>query len=70
MGRRIVLYECDPEKNVQCEKTYCKFNRKAKECVCDGTSNKEYARADAYGRPIVLYDSMIEAPKKFLCETE
>lgn len=66
MSRRIMLYLCDPEKNIKCERTYCKHNPKAEMRECDGTSREEYARLDAYGKPIVLFDSELAASKKLI----
>lgn len=70
MNRRIMLYMCDPEKNCICDKVYCKHNPKAELKVCDGTSRVEYARLDAYGKPIILFDSATMPQKKYLCEKE
>lgn len=40
------LYLCDPDKNVECEKTSCKD-------LCMMTTHKEYAATFENGKPIV-----------------
>lgn len=70
MNRRILLYLCDPKKNCVCDMRYCKYNHKAIIRECDGTTREEYARLDAYGKPIVLFDSAVEKARKLLCEEE
>lgn len=38
------LYLFDPEKNKQCKKISCMFNKDSKYKVCNITSHKEYAK--------------------------
>lgn len=66
-SKRIMLYLCDPEKNTECKKTYCKFRTLCGEC--DSTSKEEYAKHDVYGKPIVMFDSDV-AQKYLICEKE
>ena len=37
------LYKCDPNKNIQCSKTGCKYNPNAEYPECDRTTNKAFA---------------------------
>ena len=41
-GRHINVYYCDPEKNVDCKKTYCYINGG----LCCKTSHEEYKITD------------------------
>ena len=41
-----VFYECNPELNKECKKDACQQE-------CKLTTNKEYAKLDDYGNPIV-----------------
>ncbi len=50
MKKHIVIYKCDPSKNVTCKKTLCGSE-------CNGTSKREYAQLDENCKPIVVYDS-------------
>ncbi len=42
----IILYECNPELNNECKKSACQQE-------CESTSQKEYAKLDDFGNPIV-----------------
>lgn len=46
-----IWYLCDPEKNVQCKKTYCAYNPNARKRKCFSTTQEEFARLDFAGRP-------------------
>lgn len=50
-------YMCDPLKNTDCKKTFCKYNGDAVVRVCDRTSNPAFAMVDKLNRPM-------EAPEK------
>ena len=63
MGDKV-LYLCDPEKNVQCKKTYCIYNPDAKWRCCNMTSEKEYARLDLKGQPCIAPEDVTESLKK------
>ena len=47
------IYACDPEKNVACPKTACKYNPQSKLRDCFSTSHIEFAQVDSRGDPIV-----------------
>lgn len=47
-----VLYVCDPEKNVVCNKTICKHNPNAKVQACAWTWFRKFAKRDELGIPI------------------
>lgn len=56
----MILYKCDPNKNKTCKKTSCQD-------VCFLTRNKDYARCDPDGDPIMEYcdgDDNEQAPEK------
>lgn len=44
MFQDIPIYECDPDKNKDCEKTFCVFNidAKGRECHCCISSDYEW----------------------------
>lgn len=44
-------YLCDPEKNAECEKTFCIYNPKARFRACMHTKKMEFARLDLAGNP-------------------
>lgn len=44
--RMTIFYECDPELNKKCRKDACQQE-------CKLTTNKEYAKLDDFGNPIV-----------------
>ena len=44
------LHKCDPDKNVNCPKTFCATYGQGNECAL--TVNPEYALVDADGKPI------------------
>lgn len=46
------LYLCDPNKNVECRKTSCKYDTNAKWHECDCTTKKEFAMLDEHDEPI------------------
>lgn len=46
------LYLCDPDKNKQCKKTSCAYNKEAKYHFCKLTSDRRYAQLDDKGEPI------------------
>lgn len=48
--RMTIFYECNPELNKECKKDACQQE-------CKSTTNKEYAKLDDFGNPIV--DSII-----------
>lgn len=53
MVKKVTVYYCDPEKNVDCSKTYCKGKGDAaKWPECEFTSHPEYAKTDADGKPL------------------
>lgn len=41
-GERVIFYECDPEKNKECEKSFC--HREGEVGFCSKTTNPEYAK--------------------------
>lgn len=46
-GERVVFYECDPEKNVECDKTMCRYLTGSEEAdygFCAKTINPAYRR--------------------------
>ena len=45
---RKTLYKCDPYKNAECKKTGCYIHGG----MCDGTTEKQYARTDENGAPV------------------
>lgn len=51
MGKKLVYYLCDPEKNNTCRKTNCKHNPYALTQRCELTANVDYA---ADKTPIVI----------------
>ena len=38
-----LLYKCNPNKNAQCKKTYCKYNERSDYPVCELTSQKDFS---------------------------
>ena len=54
----IILYKCDPEKNVPCKKRMCTIWNK-----CECTKDPKYAELDEDGSPIVAY-ARIEGKEK------
>lgn len=46
MSDNTPLYLCDPAKNAKCQKTACQKS-------CKLTTNKEFAKLDADGKPII-----------------
>lgn len=63
MKERKTVYLCDPEKNTGCPKTGCAYNPNAIQRECYSTINKEYARLDFAGNPVVNVD-LTEAIRK------
>lgn len=47
-----ILYKCDPKKNTECKKTFCKYIWEKGEC--EGTSEEKYAVHDDEGNPIII----------------
>ena len=37
------IYKCDPDKNIECLKTYCKHNPDAEYKFCEYTTDIEYS---------------------------
>lgn len=37
------LYRCDPQKNIKCKKTICKYNETVLNNTCELTIRKEYS---------------------------
>ena len=52
MNPCVILYECDPEKNKECRKSWCGY-RIAGIDRCYLTTKKKYAKLDKYGNPII-----------------
>ena len=50
---KFPLYLCDPEKNINCEKTIC-YSKTSESCIC--TSHKDFAQTNDNGEPIIVYD--------------
>ena len=48
-----VVYACDHEKHTQCKKSGCKFNPEAVENECESTPQREFAKLDKDGNPII-----------------
>ncbi|MBQ7071260.1 MAG: hypothetical protein IJM87_08285 [Ruminococcus sp.] len=46
------LYLCDPDKNRQCKKTSCLYNKDSPYPTCLLTSDRRYAQLDDKGEPI------------------
>ena len=44
--KMTIFYECNPELNKECKKDTCQHE-------CKSTTNKEYAKFDDFGNPIV-----------------
>lgn len=63
MKERKVCYLCDPEKNEGCKKQFCVYNPEAEWRACFSTTDKEFARLDFAGNPVVNVD-MTEAIRK------
>lgn len=47
----MTVYLCDPEKNTKCKKTSCAYKDAA--FPCHLTQEKEFARTDENGNPII-----------------
>lgn len=50
--RHKTLYLCDPIKNASCKKTFCAYRHYGG--MCKHTLNPEYARLDAWGKPMTM----------------
>lgn len=48
-----VLFCCDPEKNKECKKTSCAYNKFAKFQSCKATTDYRFAQLDDKGNPII-----------------
>lgn len=64
MKNRTILYACNPEKNVNCKKSSCKYNESSFDRVCDSTTEIEYAKLDSKGNPIITFDTALMLQKK------
>lgn len=42
-GQKIKVFNCDPEKNTQCDKEFCMHNIKAIDGLCNHTTNPDFA---------------------------
>ena len=42
-GQKIKVFNCDPEKNTQCDKEFCVHNINAIDGLCDHTTNPDFA---------------------------
>lgn len=42
-GQKIKVFNCDPEKNTQCDKEFCMHNINAIDGLCDHTTNPDFA---------------------------
>lgn len=47
------LFCCDPEKNKECKKTSCAYNKFAKHQSCKATTDYRFAQLDDKGNPII-----------------
>ena len=47
------LFCCDPEKNKECKKTSCAYNKSAKYQSCKATTDYRFAQLDDKGNPII-----------------
>jgi len=43
MSENKELYKCDPNKNTQCSKSGCMYNKNSKHRDCKLTTNKEFS---------------------------
>ena len=48
-----IVYACDHEKNTECKKSGCKFNPGAAEPSCESVKQREFAKLDKDGKPII-----------------
>lgn len=44
-GRRVIFYECDPNKNKECDKRFCRLE--GENGFCSKTTNPEYAKTNS-----------------------
>lgn len=42
-GQKIKVFNCDPEKNTQCDKKFCMHNINATHRLCNYTTNPDFA---------------------------
>lgn len=42
-GQKIKVFNCDPEKNTQCDKEFCMHNINAIDRLCNHTTNPDFA---------------------------
>lgn len=42
-GQKIKVFNCDPEKNTQCDKKFCMHNTNATHKLCNHTTNPDFA---------------------------
>lgn len=42
-GQKIKVFNCDPEKNTQCDKEFCMHNINAIDGLCNHTTNPDFA---------------------------
>ena len=42
-GQKIKVFNCDPEKNTQCDKEFCMHNINATDGLCNHTTNPDFA---------------------------
>lgn len=45
-GEKVVFYECDPAKNIKCDKTFCRLIRSEDQDIgfCAKTTNPKYRK--------------------------
>lgn len=59
----MILYECDPAKNKGCRKSWCGWKKTGID-RCYLTSEKEYAKLDKYGNPIIRHMDNLRGGEK------